>query len=133
MRDPETGKILRIVMGGEDGEEISEDIVAPVRGEEDSDSDDESDDEDDVPARVQKPWGEAMDVWSGEESGDELELEEDFGLVGPRSVGQGIPIGAKRRKVVAKTDVVRRKPFPLHEGSDLINSTLCPAIQSSRP
>lgn len=98
-------------MGGEDGEEISEDIVAPVRGEEDSDSDDESDDEDDAPTTVSKPWGEAMDVWSGEESGDEVELEEDFGLVGPRSVGQGIPIGAKRRKVVAKTDVVRRKLF----------------------
>lgn len=117
-RDPLTGKILRIVMGGEDGEEVSEKIVAredreKVEGEMSSDEEDEdeSDDEQDekvVKSSLQTPWGEAMEVWDGEES-DPEELQEDFGLVGPRSVGQGIPIGAKRAKVTGKTEVVRRE------------------------
>lgn len=108
-----SGKIVRIVMGGEgsDGEDVVEDVKERVAGESDSDDDDESDEEA-APAppkkSAAKPWGEAMEVWDGEGS-DEGELEEDdvSEYLRPRKVGQGIAVGAKRRRIVAKTDVVK--------------------------
>lgn len=122
VRDPVTGKVLRIVLGGEgeDGEDVTEEVKERVEGESESDDDDEDSDDEEVERSLaggkdeKNPWGEAMEVWSGEESeGEELDLGEDFGLVGPRSVGQGIPIGMGkgmgRRKVVGKTEVVRRE------------------------
>jgi nucleolar protein 16 len=102
----ESGKVIRIVLGGEHGEEIAEDVVERVRvAGEDSDSEEEDDSEDEDEAMEEKPWGEAMAEWSGEGSDDEV-MDEEV-VEGPRSVGQGIPIGAKRRKVHAKTDIVR--------------------------
>lgn len=100
----ETGKIVRVVVGGANGTEIVQDVFqrpARAEGEESSDSEGESDEEEE-----EKPWGEAMAEWSGEGSDDEV-LDEEV-ITGPRRTGQGIPIGAKRRKVAAKTDVVRR-------------------------
>ncbi|KAK4702944.1 nucleolar protein 16, partial [Phenoliferia sp. Uapishka_3] len=96
----ETGRIVRVVFGGEDGEEIVQDVVQRARGggSDDEESSDEEEDE-------AKPWGEAMADWSGEGSDDEI--EDEVVVTGPRSTGQGIPIGAKRRKVAAKTDIVR--------------------------
>lgn len=101
----ENGKIVRVVFGGEDGEEVQQDVVERVRGEGESDEDSEEGDSSDEEMEVAKPWGEAMEEWDGEGSEEEELLSEEE--LGPRSVGQGIPIGVKRRKVVAKTDVVR--------------------------
>lgn len=109
VRDSE-GKIIGIVMGGEDGIEIEESIVAQVRGADDSDSDDEDDEEEDVDEEEQKqtPWGNEMEDWDGEGSQDEEMQIEAVDYYQPRSVGQGIPIGAKREIILPKTDIVAR-------------------------
>lgn len=112
-----TGKITGIVMGGEDGVEVTEAIVAQVRDGEDSDSDDEeSDEEEEVEEEVevenlQTPWGNEMEDWDGEGADADRELEDEklSDYLKPRSTGQGIPIGAKRERIIAKTDIVARE------------------------
>lgn len=99
----ETGRIVRVVFGGDDGREIVQDVVQRERG--GGSDDEESSDEDEDESEEVKPWGEAMADWDGEGSGDEL-LDEVV-VTGPRSTGQGIPIGAGRRRVEAKTQIVR--------------------------
>jgi nucleolar protein 16 len=108
VRDAE-GKVIRIEMGGEDGEQVSEEVKERVAGESERDDDDEeeSDEEEEevVEEGGQTPWGAKMEVWDGEES-EEEELKDEVPL-GPRKTGQGIPIGVRTTKVLAKTDVVR--------------------------
>lgn len=108
----ENGKVIRIVMGGDDGQEIEEEVKERVeRDSDEDDDDDESDEEEEEP----KPWGEAMKDWSNE--GVQFEEEEDLG---PRSTGQGIPIfGGIRRSVEAKTDVVRGESAALQSNPAL--------------
>jgi len=108
----ENGKVIKVILGGDHGVEIEEDVREIDRTgqaiEEDDDSDSESDEGKEAAA---KPWGEPMAEWSGEES--DAEVEDDVPLSGPRTVGQGIPIGAKKSRVGAKTDVVKGSlPFP---------------------
>lgn len=98
----EQGKVLRIVVGNEDGEEVEEEIVEPSRGGEDSESEEEEEEE--------KPWGEEMKDWDVTEADmkDEEMVDEDVER-DPRKIPQGIPIEGGLRKVQAKTDVVRGK------------------------
>ena len=99
----DTGRIVRVVFGGENGAEIVQDVVQRERG--GGSDDEESSNEEEEEEEEAKPWGESMADWSGEGSDDEV-LDEVV-VTGPRSTGQGIPIGAGRRKVEAKTDIVR--------------------------
>lgn len=107
----ENGKVVGFVTVGEDGGEVEEKVVAPVRKDdeegEDSDEDGDESDEDEAAANDEgkKPWGNGMAEWSGEES--DAELEDELVDEGPRSTGQGIPLNAKKTRVLAKTDVVR--------------------------
>jgi nucleolar protein 16 len=96
----ENGKVIKIVLGGDDGQEVEEEVKERVeRDSDEEDDDDESDEEEEEP----KPWGEPMKDWSN----DNVEFEEEE-VLGPRTTGQGIPIfGGVRRSVEAKTDVVR--------------------------
>lgn len=96
----ENGKVIKIVLGGDDGQEVEEEVKERVeRDSDEEDDDDESDEEGEEP----KPWGEPMKDWSN----DNVEFEEEE-ILGPRTTGQGIPIfGGVRRSVEAKTDVVR--------------------------
>lgn len=106
-----TGKITGIVMGGEDGEDVEETVVSQVRGEDDSESEGESEEEEEVEEKLKTPWGNEMETWSGEESDDE-DLEDEVNLYQkPRSTGQGIPLDAKRERIVAKTDIVASTLF----------------------
>lgn len=101
------GKVIRIVLAGEDGNEVEEDVKQIERADGDDDDDDEEEsDEDDAPAAAPTttPWGAPMTEWASER-GDAL-LEE-LPLTGARKTGQGIPIHPRREKVEAKTDVVR--------------------------
>ncbi|GAA5988596.1 hypothetical protein JCM10908_003634 [Rhodotorula pacifica] len=97
----ETGKIVKIVLAGEDGAEVEEDIVEPSRaaGEgEDSDEDDEEEEEE------AEPWGPAMKDWDAHPAQE----KEHGALEGvTRNSKQGIPIFGAPRQVEAKTDIVR--------------------------
>ena len=99
IRDSE-GKVLRIVVGNEDGDEVEEEIVEPSRGGDDSESEEEEEEE--------KPWGEEMKDWDVKDSDfrDEEMQDEDVER-DPRKLPQGIPIEGGLRNVQAKTDVVR--------------------------
>ncbi|GAA5872387.1 hypothetical protein JCM3774_004507 [Rhodotorula dairenensis] len=96
----ETGKVVKIVMAGEDGAEVEEDIVEPSRaaGGDDSDDDDEEEEEE------AEPWGPAMKDWDAHPAQE----KEHGALQGvTRNSRQGIPIFGAPRHVEAKTDVVR--------------------------
>ncbi|GAA5908514.1 hypothetical protein JCM5296_004781 [Sporobolomyces johnsonii] len=102
----EQGNIVKIVVGGENGEEVEEDIKAPDRSNEpQEDSDDESD------AEEENPWGEPMKDWDVPEvapdAEEEVDEDEEMDIGQPRAPKQGIPIEGALRKVTAKTDVVR--------------------------
>lgn len=104
----ETGKIVKIVLAGEDGAEVEEDIVEPSRaaGADDSDDDDEDDDEEEEEetAAAAQPWGPAMKDWDAHPAQE----KEHGALEGvTRNSRQGIPIFGAPRHVEAKTDVVR--------------------------
>lgn len=125
----ENGKIVRVVFGGEDGEEVEQDVVERVRGEGESDEESEEGDSSDEEMEVAKPWGEAMEEWDGEGSEEEVLLSEEE--LGPRSTGQGIPINVKRRQVVAKTDIVRGAfSFPSRTNAHAADG--CIVAQNSR-
>lgn len=114
----ENGKVIKIILGGEDGEEIEEEVKERVeRDDDEEDDDDESDDEDQVKAgQKPSPWGQPMPDWSTEN----IEREPEQ-VLGPRSTGQGIPIfGGVRRSVEAKTDVVRGESRRFTSISDLL-------------
>ncbi|KAM0787164.1 hypothetical protein ACM66B_006414 [Microbotryomycetes sp. NB124-2] len=127
----DTGKVIKVVLPGQDGYEVEHEVKSrEERGEvdEDEDEDEESDDDDDEDdaenegetqqektqaARSNKrkvddsatPWGKPLATWTGEgsdESEPESEVEGDL-----RPGKQGIPLVAKRRKVKAKTAVVK--------------------------
>ncbi|GAA5861721.1 hypothetical protein JCM1840_005241 [Sporobolomyces johnsonii] len=103
----EQGNIVKIVVGGENGEEVEEDIKAPDRSNEpqQEDDDDESDEEE------ENPWGEPMKDWDVPEvapdAEEEVDEDEEMDMGQPRAPKQGIPIEGALRKVTAKTDVVR--------------------------
>ncbi|KAM0747361.1 hypothetical protein T439DRAFT_329095 [Meredithblackwellia eburnea MCA 4105] len=106
-RDPVTGKVLRVVVGGANGQEVVHSVFErPPRQEGDSDSD--SGDEDDIVLddedNGETPWGKPMGEWEGEQEG--YVIPDEKVVQGPRRTGQGIPIGVGKTKVLAKTDVV---------------------------
>lgn len=118
----ENGKVIKIILGGEGGEEIEEEIKERVeRGEDEEDDDDDSSDDDAEAEQKPSPWGQPMTDWSTENI--ERQPEE---VLGPRSTGQGIPIfGGVRRSVEAKTDVVRGEFCPCVDLVVLVWTSTC--------
>ncbi|GAA5937817.1 hypothetical protein JCM1841_004067 [Sporobolomyces salmonicolor] len=106
----EQGNVVRIVVGGENGEEIEEDIKAPDRSNEPKEED-EDEDEDDESDEEENPWGEPMKDWDVSEvapdAEEDVDEDEEMDVGEPRAPKQGIPIDGALRKVTAKTDVVR--------------------------
>jgi nucleolar protein 16 len=138
----ENGKVIGIVMGTEEGE-VSQAIVNQVRGEDDSDSDDEDDDEDEEEeedevieeeVKLKTPWGDEMEDWDGEGTNRDIELQDEVlaDYIKPRSVGQGIPIHAKRERIIAKTDIVAREFLLSHSLSLDPSHHLCLAISNMK-
>ncbi|BGP58626.1 hypothetical protein JCM8202_006397 [Rhodotorula sphaerocarpa] len=100
----ETGKIVKIVLAGEDGAEVEEDVVDPKRTGASDDEDDESDEDDDDDKPVAEPWGPPMKDWEAQPA-NEREHGSLQGVI--RNSRQGIPIFGAPMHVEAKTDVVR--------------------------
>ncbi|POY72828.1 hypothetical protein BMF94_4237 [Rhodotorula taiwanensis] len=98
----ENGKVVKIVLAGEDGAEVEEQVIEPSRAA--GGDDDEDDDEDDSDEEEAEPWGPAMKDWDAGPA-----QEKEFGsLEGvTKNSKQGIPIFGAPRRVEAKTDVVR--------------------------
>lgn len=98
----ENGKVIKIVLAGEDGAEVEEAVVEPSRTA-GGDDDDEDEDEDSEEEEAE-PWGPAMKDWDAGPA-----QEKEFGsLEGvTKNSKQGIPIFGAPRQVEAKTDVVR--------------------------
>jgi hypothetical protein len=129
----ENGKVIRIVLAGDDGEEITETVkTRQERGDDSDEDDDEGDDdtsEEEDSAMSHKdtstPWGQPIPDWEGEGSRPiEWEEEDEQVNKGTSTRGQGIPIGGRFTKVQAKTDVVRGKHSAMRtENSSLENAT----------
>ncbi|KAK4047281.1 Nucleolar protein 16 [Microbotryomycetes sp. JL221] len=119
------GKVIKVIMPGEDGHEVEQVVKSrEERGEDDEDEDEDDEEEgeeEEERPKVQRvsaiamrkrkqqdepqPWGKPMTTWQGEGSDEgEPESEDEDDIVPGK---QGIPLTAKRRKVHAKTDVVR--------------------------
>lgn len=100
----ENGKVVKIVLAGEDGAEVEEQVIEPSRAAGGDDDDDEDDDEDNSDEEEAEPWGPAMKDWDAGPA-----QEKEFGsLEGvTKNSKQGIPIFGAPRRVEAKTDVVR--------------------------
>lgn len=99
----EKGNVIKIVVGGENGEEIEEKVVEPSRTGADSDDDDE-DESDDEDAEEEQPWGPPLKDWDAQRA-----VEQEHGsLEGlSKKSKQGIPIFGAPLQVEAKTDIVR--------------------------
>lgn len=109
----ENGKVIRIVLAGEDGEEVTEEIKPrQERTDDDDDDEDDEDSSDEEETGAAKsgaavtPWGQPIPDWEGEGSRP-IKWEEEKDTTGPHTTGQGIPIGGRFTQVKAKTDVVR--------------------------
>ncbi|KAK4047803.1 Nucleolar protein 16 [Microbotryomycetes sp. JL201] len=129
----ETGKVIKVILPGQDGHEVEQEIKSrEERGdnnEDDDEKDDEEDDEEDdesvgdepqqaakhasAPQKDNKrkaedgatPWGKPLATWAGEGSDEsEPDTEDESDL---RPGKQGIPLVAKRRKIKAKTAIVK--------------------------
>lgn len=102
----ENGKVIRIVLAGEDGEEKVEEVKDREEREmEEEDDDDEDSSDEDGEEDDSTPWGKPLPEWEGE--GSRPIKWEAEPATAPRTRGQGIPINGGFTRVEAKTDVVR--------------------------
>ncbi|BGP04153.1 Nucleolar protein 16 [Rhodotorula toruloides] len=99
----EKGNVVKIIVGGENGEEIEEKVVEPSRTGAESDDEDEEESQDDEEEEKQ-PWGPPLKDWDAQRA-----LEQEHGsLEGvSKKSKQGIPIFGAPLQVEAKTDIVR--------------------------
>ncbi|BGP28228.1 Nucleolar protein 16 [Rhodotorula toruloides] len=99
----EKGNVVKIIVGGENGEEIEEKVVEPSRTGAESDDDEEEGSEGEEEAEKQ-PWGPPLKDWDAQRA-----LEQEHGsLEGvSKKSKQGIPIFGAPLEVEAKTNIVR--------------------------